>query len=620
MPQNWLFLSRYKELRKLILESTTFQYVARLGPGAFGEVSGEIVKAILLGLTKLHPDASAGYFALDIDQIRGVDKKSQALFSNKFRNFCQLETAENPDSAITLEEPVSGELLKTHGNAWQGIATSDVPRFQRGFWEVREVDGKDSWHFFQSSVDRIQPFGGRANVLYWQDGYGAIAEVCQKGATFRGKSAWGRPGVVVSQMADLPVTVYGGDKFDCNCAVITANDDGEIPAIWAYCESGDYAREVRKLNKKLSVTNSQLTKIGFDISKWTSNAELRYGKGLPKPYTDDPTQWIFHGHPCGSVVWDEQRKRPAHGALRAYASVMQVATVRLLAYSWPAESDPEMELAEEQRAWVENAKALWPFEDEDGIVCIPSVRGERPGGECLLQLLHAAYGEDWHDGILTKLLAESGSASLNDWLRNQFFDEHCKLFHHRPFIWHIWDGRKRDGFHALVNYHKMAEGDGKGRRLLESLAYSCLGDWLTRQQDGVKRGEGGAEDRLAAALELQKRLVAILEGEPPFDLFVRWKPIEEQSIGWEPDINDGVRFNIRPFMAQDLPGGKKGAGILRAKPNIHWKKDRGKEPGRAPAQYPWFWKNGKFTGERINDVHLTLAEKRAACDRAGEKT
>ena len=120
------------------------------------------------------------------------------------------------------------------------------------------------------------------------------------------------------------------------------------------------------------------------------------------------------------------------------------------------------------------------------------------------------------------------------------------------------------------------------------------------------------EDRLVAALELKKRLVAILEGEPPYDLFVRWKPIEEQAIGWEPDINDGVRLNIRPFMAQDLPSGKKGAGILRSKPNIHWKKDRGKEPTRDRGQYPWFWMNGEFTGNRVNDAHLRIADKRAA--------
>ena len=246
----------------------------------------------------------------------------------------------------------------------------------------------------------------------------------------------------------------------------------------------------------------------------------------------------------------------------------------------------------------------------------PSVRGESSAEDRLLGLLAAAFGDAWNDGVLSKLLAEVGSPSLDDWLRNRFFDQHCQLFHNRPFIWHIWDGRRRDGFHALVNYHKLAEGDGKGRRCLESLTYSYLGDWITRQQDGVRRDEGGADDRLAAALKLRKRLEAILEGKPPFDLFVRWKPIEEQPIGWEPDINDGVRLNSRPFMVDDIPDGKKGAGILRAKPNIHWRKDRGKEPSREEKQSPWFWKNGEFTGERVNDVHLSIESKRTARERA----
>ena len=70
-------------------------------------------------------------------------------------------------------------------------------------------------------------------------------------------------------------------------------------------------------------------------------------------------------------------------------------------------------------------------------------------------------------------------------------------------------------------------------------------------------------------------------------------------------------------MAQDLPCGKKGSGVLRAKPNIHWKKDRGKEPTRDQGQFPWFWENGTFTGERVNDVHLANAEKRAALEAVG---
>ena len=217
-----------------------------------------------------------------------------------------------------------------------------------------------------------------------------------------------------------------------------------------------------------------------------------------------------------------------------------------------------MELANEQREWARCCNALLDLADEDGIVCIPSVRGEPPAEERLLGLLASAFGDAWNEDVLSTLLVKAGSSGLNDWLRNRFFDEHCKLFHHRPFVWHIWDGRRRDGFHALVNYHKLVEGDGKGRQLLESLTYSYLGDWINRQQDGVRRGEAGAEDRLAAAQELKKRLGAILKGEPPFDIFVRWKPIAKQPIGWEPDVNDGVRLNIRPFHGRRHPRRQEG--------------------------------------------------------------
>jgi len=255
------------------------------------------------------------------------------------------------------------------------------------------------------------------------------------------------------------------------------------------------------------------------------------------------------------------------------------------------------------------------------------VRGEEPAADRLLALLRKAYGDEWTDTKVRELIAATGSKakSLDDWVRNDFFEQHCKLFHHRPFIWHIWDGRKRDGFHALVNYHKLAEGNGEGRKVLEKLTHSYLGDWIARQKDGVSRGEGGAEDRLAAAVELQNRLLAILKGEPPFDIFVRWKPLHQQPIGWNPDINDGVRLNIRPFMASDLPGGKKGAGILRWKPNCKWKKDRGKEPRRPKDQYPWFWSwdeatdgfmgGAEFDGNRWNDLHYTNAAKEAAQER-----
>jgi hypothetical protein len=64
-----------------------------------------------------------------------------------------------------------------------------------------------------------------------------------------------------------------------------------------------------------------------------------------------------------------------------------------------------------------------------------------------------------------------------------------------------------------------------------------------------------------------------------------------------------VRLNIRPLMT---------AEALRKTPNIKWTKDRGKEPQRDPDEYPWFWKDQEFAGDRVNDVHLANAVKLSA--------
>jgi hypothetical protein len=248
--------------------------------------------------------------------------------------------------------------------------------------------------------------------------------------------------------------------------------------------------------------------------------------------------------------------------------------------------------------------------DPDGIVCLSATKGEAPGAERLRGLLVRALG----NFDLKTLIAGAGpkgskSETLEAWLRDEFFDQHREIFHHRPFIWHVWDGHK-SGFGALLNYHQLTHAK------LEKLTYAYLGDWIRRQQAAVDAGEAGSDARLQAAKQLQSRLKLILEGEPPYDIFVRWKPLSQQAIGWYPDLNDGVRVNIRSFLAQDIPGGKKGAGIMRTRPNINWGKDRGKEPFRDKNEFPWFsgWDQEKqdFTGigsepdgDRWNDCHYT---------------
>ena len=642
LPQNWLFLASYRKLRERLLKAETWHLLARLGPGAFETISGEVVKAILLTLSRSNParrsdglfEAAAAVgtmYGLDVAESRTAREKAALLATAGIHGLEQARQLRNPDARVVLASEGEGKTLAAYASSYQGITTGDNLHFICMFWETSSICGV--WRTFQTVGDETRHFAGRSQVFLWENGKGYLAS--SKAARIQGQAFWEELGVAVRQMGELSSTLNTGSPWDMNCATVVPDNPSHIPAVWCYCSSPEYNEAVRRIDQKLNVTNATLAKVPFDFDRWTKVAEKRYPNGLPRPYSDDPTQWIFHGHPCGSVVWDETAKWTAHGRLRTDPTVLQVAVARLLGYRWPAEQDADMELADAQREWVRRSAKLLDWADEDGIVCIPSVRGEPPAGERILGLLAAAFGDAWSEGVRTKLVAAAGSQSLDDWLRNHFFEQHCKLFHHRPFVWHIWDGRRRDGFHAFVSYHKLVEGDSKGRRLLESLTYSYLGDWINRQKDGVQRGEPGAADRLVAAKALEERLAAIIKGEPPFDIFVRWKPVHEQPVGWEPDINDGVRLNIRPFMSEDIPGGKKGAGILRSKPNVHWRKDHGKEPltrgrrSRPPwlqdedwdpedepelrpqRDYPWFWPDDEFTGDRRNDIHLSLAAKTA---------
>ena len=78
---------------------------------------------------------------------------------------------------------------------------------------------------------------------------------------------------------------------------------------------------MRTVNRKVSVDNGYITKVPFDVAYWQNLAAEKYPNGLPEPYSDDPTQWLFHGHPRYADEGTE----------------LHVAIARLAGYRWPAE-------------------------------------------------------------------------------------------------------------------------------------------------------------------------------------------------------------------------------------------------------------------------------------------
>ena len=594
-PQNWFFLSTYKSLRQRLFRNVCWNLVVKLGPAAFQNMNFWAAKTGMCILSQSAVREDAVITGFDVSETRDPLIKGSLLVTSQPSRVSQASQLRNPDARLLLSEMDNLPLLNRYGAAFQGIATADYSRFGRCFWELPFRTA--FWEFQQSTVETTNLFSGREHVFLWENGNGSLAASDQ--ARVQGLEALGQRGIAISQMNRLPVTLFTGEFFDNNCSALVVRETSNWLAIWTYCSSDQFLADVREIDQAVKVTNASLVKVPFDLEYWKEKAAEKYPQGLPRPFSADPTQWLFNGNPAGS-------DHP-----------LQVAVARVLGYAWPRQTGSHFP----------DCPALGPdgleeYADPDGIVSLDALHGELPLADRIRSLLAKSFGDDWVPSKQSEVLKQVGSNTIEDWLRDKYFSQHCDLFHQRPFIWQICDGLK-NGFNVLVNYHKLAASNGEGRRTLEKLIYTYLGEWIELRRADQKRGIEGAELRLAAAEHLKERLENILHGEPPYDIFARWKPLHEQPIGWHPDVNDGVRINIRAFMmARPLNGKAKNASILRVTPNIKWDKDRGKEPNRDKEDFPWFWgwdqqtqnfAGGKiFDSNRWNNLHYTRAFKEQA--------
>jgi hypothetical protein len=357
----------------------------------------------------------------------------------------------------------------------------------RCLWEVPAAT--DEWEFHQTTVSQTCPYGGMSEIIFWQKERGELAkfdsvkELNHAAQNWRrGKPNWGKRGVVVSQMGNFPSSLYTGEIYDPNCCAIVPNDGRDIAALWALCSSDGFRRLTREINQKRNVEVRTFLAVPFDLAHWQKVAAENFPHGLPKPFSSSPTQWLFNGHPKGS-------DQPLH-----------VAVARLLGYQFPRQTGSTF-----PDCPALGTDGLEKLADPDGIVCLSATKGEAPAAERLRGLLMQALGKF----DLSALIASAGpkgskSETLEEWLRDEFFEQHCALFQHRPFVWHIWDGHK-SGFSALVNYHKLTHAN------LEKLTYAYLGDWTRRQQAAVDVSEAGSDARLQAALRHLHPLEAALK-------------------------------------------------------------------------------------------------------------
>jgi len=289
-PQNWLFLTTYKKLRETLLERRQWDFVARLGTGAFETIGGHVVNVALLGVTADQADNNRQMAGIDVSAAKEPEEKAAQLCGQEPADIVlipQEQQLDNPDAKFSMSRAGRSALLSEFAGAPRGVVTGDNEFWVKQLWELPQVAG--DWRYLQTSIDDSLLYTGRSKAIYRRT---IGAGMLRPGLA---NTSYGKRGVAVAQIGDLPCTIYSGELYDNASFAVVPLDESLLPALAAFCFDPAYHDAVRHFNQKLSVDPSHLINIPFDLKHWQTVAAEKYPNGLPEPESDDPTQWLFHG-------------------------------------------------------------------------------------------------------------------------------------------------------------------------------------------------------------------------------------------------------------------------------------------------------------------------------------
>jgi hypothetical protein len=235
LPQNWLFLSTYKYLREYLLKGKTWHLIARLGPGAFQTITGEVVKAILLIMGNDNPNIKPELIrnlllihGLDVSEIDTIVKKDDSLVSSEIKSVHQIKQLKNPDARITMENTETQNTLSEFAICPVGIVSGDGNRWYRQFWEILEYD---NWIFLKGTTEKTLLYSGLDKIVDWSDFGDKMI------GNSRNNPAYKKTGVSINLVGNLPVTIYCGWFYDQTTASIVPKDKKNLLALFCYCSS-----------------------------------------------------------------------------------------------------------------------------------------------------------------------------------------------------------------------------------------------------------------------------------------------------------------------------------------------------------------------------------------------
>ena len=325
---SWMFLSSFEDFRKGLLKKTTINSMVHLGPGAFEEISGEIVQAVAFILNKYDNKRYIGNYIRLVNYNNSEEKKKE-YFNKRNKYFSKVI-----DFTKILGMPVSywinnnvreiferGTPLGDLASPKTGMTTGDNDRFLRYWYEVKYDKigfGFENSSSAEKSNNRWFPYnkgggyrkwkGLNEYVINWKDDGFEIknnrTKSGRKKATVRNEDKYFSPCITWSSVSsNFSSRIVGaGYLFDSGGSSIFLNDD------FTFYIQAILSTPIAEL--VLSVTNDTLNNQPGDIAKipivFTSNDNLKKDiKNLVEgcielsqaDWNAFETSWDFKKHP-----------------------------------------------------------------------------------------------------------------------------------------------------------------------------------------------------------------------------------------------------------------------------------------------------------------------------------
>ena len=286
---SWMFLSTYKELRRMMLRNSTLISLVHLGSRAFQEISGEVVQSCSFVCRKGKiNNYLAGYMRLV--GYKDAGKKENEYFnpSNKFVKDCD-EFKSIPGEMISywVSKKVAtvfknNSKLSDFGETRIGMATGDNNRFVRLWYEVEKnkfgcdiesrplaIDSKCKWFPFVKGGAFRKWYGNNLNVVNWENDGDEIRNFKDK-----------KTGRVRSHNYNLEYLFKTGITFS---AVSSSGFSARLMQFSVFGSGGSSIVNIEKTNLPflLGILNSRLASNLLSIMSSTLNYEVDNVGSLP---------------------------------------------------------------------------------------------------------------------------------------------------------------------------------------------------------------------------------------------------------------------------------------------------------------------------------------------------